>query len=145
MFAVFDVLNIDKLAYSDGALREGVMYDLLGRFKHEDIRDRSVQALMGRYNADTKQAERVVNTAQQLFDHVVVVWIYSVKTVTYCVALPIYTKLVWPSVMVDTIAMVHIYCNILIFPAFHKLTKTICRIWLHIIAVNCAVMLKPMF
>ena len=31
---------------------EGVMYDLLGRFKHEDIRDRSVQALMGRYNAD---------------------------------------------------------------------------------------------
>jgi len=70
LYAVFDVLNIDKLAYSDGALREGVMYDLLGRFKHEDIRDRSVQALMGRYNADLKQAERVVNTAQQLFDDV---------------------------------------------------------------------------
>ena len=70
LYAVFDVLNIDKLAYSDGALREGVMYDLLGRFKHEDIRDRSVQALMGRYNADPKQAERVVNTAQQLFDGV---------------------------------------------------------------------------
>ncbi|MDH2019650.1 exopolyphosphatase [Acinetobacter ursingii] len=70
LYAVFDVLNIDKLAYSDGALREGVMYDLLGRFKHEDIRDRSVQALMGRYNADLKQAERVVSTAQQLFDDV---------------------------------------------------------------------------
>lgn len=42
----------------------------LGRFKHEDIRDRSVQALMGRYNADPKQAERVVNTAQHLFDGV---------------------------------------------------------------------------
>ena len=70
LYAIFDVLNIDKLAYSDGALREGVMYDLLGRFKHEDIRDRSVQALMGRYNADPKQAERVVNTAQQLFDGV---------------------------------------------------------------------------
>ncbi|MBP7880433.1 exopolyphosphatase [Acinetobacter sp. NIPH 1852] len=70
LYAIFDVLNIDKLAYSDGALREGVMYDLLGRFKHEDIRDRSVQALMGRYNADPKQAERVVNTAQHLFNGV---------------------------------------------------------------------------
>ncbi|MCP5792699.1 exopolyphosphatase, partial [Klebsiella pneumoniae] len=55
LYAVFEVLEIDRLAYSDGALREGVMYDLLGRFKHEDIRDRSVQALMGRYNADPKQ------------------------------------------------------------------------------------------
>ncbi|UUS58201.1 MULTISPECIES: exopolyphosphatase [unclassified Acinetobacter] len=70
LYAVFDVLNIDKLVYSDGALREGVMYDLLGRFQHEDVRDRSVHALMGRYNADVKQAERVVNTAQQLFNGV---------------------------------------------------------------------------
>lgn len=44
------------------------MYDLLGRFRHEDIRDRSVQAMMGRYGSDQKQAERVVETAQQLFD-----------------------------------------------------------------------------
>ncbi len=70
LYAVFQILDIEKLVYSDGALREGVMYDLLGRFQHEDIRDRSVQALMGRYNADPKQAERVVNTAQHLFDGV---------------------------------------------------------------------------
>ncbi|NNG80882.1 exopolyphosphatase [Acinetobacter sp. ANC 5378] len=70
LYAVFDVLELDKLVYSDGALREGVMYDLLGRFQHEDIRDRSVQALMGRYNADPKQAERVVKSAQYLFDGV---------------------------------------------------------------------------
>ena len=70
LYAVFDVLELDQLVYSDGALREGVMYDLLGRFQHEDIRDRSVQALMGRYNADPKQAERVVKTAQHLFEGV---------------------------------------------------------------------------
>ncbi|ENV18318.1 MULTISPECIES: exopolyphosphatase [Acinetobacter] len=70
LYAVFEVLNIDKLVYSDGALREGVMYDLLGRFQHEDIRDRSVQAMMGRYGADAKQAERVVETAQHLFNAV---------------------------------------------------------------------------
>ena len=55
------------MGYSDGALREGVMYDLLGRFRHEDVRDRSVQALMKRYYADSRQAERVALTARQLF------------------------------------------------------------------------------
>ncbi|SDB90480.1 exopolyphosphatase [Acinetobacter boissieri] len=70
LYAIFNVMDIDRMMYSDGALREGVMYDLLGRFKHEDIRDRSVQALVGRYNIDIKQAERVVKTAQKLFDDV---------------------------------------------------------------------------
>ena len=70
LYAIFETMRIDRLTYSDGALREGVMYDLLGRFKHEDIRDRSVQALVGRYGADLKQAERVVKTAQKLFDDV---------------------------------------------------------------------------
>ncbi|MBF7683219.1 exopolyphosphatase [Acinetobacter sp. B5B] len=70
LYAIFNVMDIDRMMYSDGALREGVMYDLLGRFKHEDIRDRSVQALVGRYGIDVKQAERVVKTAQKLFDDV---------------------------------------------------------------------------
>lgn len=70
LYAIFEVLEIDQLVYSDGALREGVMYDLLGRFQHEDVRDRSVQALMGRYGADLKQARRVDDTAQQLFSRV---------------------------------------------------------------------------
>lgn len=70
LYAIFNVMDIDRMMFSDGALREGVMYDLLGRFKHEDIRDRSVQALVGRYGIDIKQAERVVKTAQKLFDDV---------------------------------------------------------------------------
>lgn len=70
LWAIFEVLGIDKMAYSDGALREGVMYDLLGRFRHEDIRDRSVQAMMARYYVDTRQAERVVSTTKQLFEQV---------------------------------------------------------------------------
>lgn len=67
LLAVFDVLGLEHMAYSDGALREGVMYDLLGRFRHEDIRDHSVTALMTRYSADTVQASRVAQTAQMLF------------------------------------------------------------------------------
>ena len=46
------------------------MYDMLGRFASEDVRDRSVQALIVRYSVDKEQAGRVVNTAQQLFEQV---------------------------------------------------------------------------
>lgn len=64
---VFDELALDCMGYSDGALREGVLYDMLGRFRHEDIRDRSVQALMRRYHVDSGQAGRVADTADKLF------------------------------------------------------------------------------
>jgi exopolyphosphatase / guanosine-5'-triphosphate,3'-diphosphate pyrophosphatase len=67
LMGLFEVLGIERMGYSEGALREGVMYDLLGRFRHEDVRDRSVQALMTRYYADSRQAERVAMTARQLF------------------------------------------------------------------------------
>ena len=70
LLAVFDVLDIDSMAYSDGALREGVMYDLLGRFRHEDVRDRSVSALMTRYSIDVQHAQRVASTAAILFNQV---------------------------------------------------------------------------
>lgn len=66
--AIFECMDIQALTYSDGALREGVLYDMLGRFKKEDVRDRSVQAMMGRYYVDTKQADRVATTALALFE-----------------------------------------------------------------------------
>ena len=68
--AVMKVLGIETLRYSDGALREGVMYDMLGRFSSEDVRDRSVQALITRYSVDQKQAKQVVSTSQRLFAQV---------------------------------------------------------------------------
>lgn len=70
LLAVMSVLGIDVIAYSDGALREGVMYDMLGRFASEDVRDRSVQALLIRYSVDVKHAKRVVKTAENLFNQV---------------------------------------------------------------------------
>lgn len=65
--AVFDELNLETMNYSDGALREGVLYDMLGRFSHEDIRDRSANALMARYHVDTAQAKRVAQTAENFY------------------------------------------------------------------------------
>jgi len=60
------VLQIDKLQVSDGALREGLLYDHLGRLRHEDARERSIRAMASRYSVDKAQAKRVANTARGL-------------------------------------------------------------------------------
>ncbi|WP_435979712.1 exopolyphosphatase [Psychrobacter sp. DM4] len=68
--AIMKVLGVETLTYSDGALREGVMYDMLGRFSSEDVRDRSVLALIKRYSVDKKQARQVVKTSHLLLEQV---------------------------------------------------------------------------
>lgn len=70
LLGVFEALELQSMAYSDGALREGVMYDLVGRFRKQDSRDHSVQLLMTRYHVDEAHALRVATTAKQLFDQV---------------------------------------------------------------------------
>jgi len=59
-------LRVDVLQISDGALREGLLYDLLGRLTHEDARERSVVAMAARYQVDDAQAGRVGATAEML-------------------------------------------------------------------------------
>ncbi|MBU2711853.1 Ppx/GppA phosphatase family protein [Zooshikella harenae] len=75
LMAVFEAFQIPKMAYSDGALREGLLYDMLGRFHHVDVRNRTVQALMRRYHVDTKHAKRVSKHALKCFDQVDKVWL----------------------------------------------------------------------
>ncbi len=42
---VFDALAIRELRLSDGALREGVLYEMEGRFRHQDVRSRTAKSL----------------------------------------------------------------------------------------------------
>ena len=56
---IFDELGIRLMRSSWGALREGVIYDLLGRMSHEDVRERTISAMMQRYNVDAEAAETV--------------------------------------------------------------------------------------
>ncbi|TXD96933.1 exopolyphosphatase [Psychrobacter frigidicola] len=70
LLATMKVLGVETIVYSDGALREGVMYDMLGRFASEDVRDRSVLALIKRYSVDKKQARQVVRTSRHLLKQV---------------------------------------------------------------------------
>lgn len=70
LFAIFEQLKLTEMTLAAGALREGALYDLLGRAGQEDVRERSIGAMMARYSVDGVQAERVVNTALMLFDQV---------------------------------------------------------------------------
>jgi len=63
MMAIFEEFNLTQMNYADGALRLGVLYDLLGRFQHHDMRDATVKQFVRRYQVERKQAERVRKTA----------------------------------------------------------------------------------
>ena len=68
------VLRVKSLQVSDGALREGLLYDLLGRLTHEDARERSVRAMAARYQVDDAQAKRVAATAEVLLKQCTANW-----------------------------------------------------------------------
>jgi exopolyphosphatase/guanosine-5'-triphosphate,3'-diphosphate pyrophosphatase len=60
---IFQSLGIEQMRVADGALREGLLYDLLGRLTDEDARVRSVRAMEARFHVETAQADRVEATA----------------------------------------------------------------------------------
>lgn len=72
--ALFDVLDIDYMRTSKGALREGVIYDLMGRLSHEDVRERTVNALMQRYAVDADTAGIVERRARTFFKAAHLAW-----------------------------------------------------------------------
>jgi exopolyphosphatase / guanosine-5'-triphosphate,3'-diphosphate pyrophosphatase len=71
---VLSNLEIKAMRTAEGALREGLLYDLIGRFTNEDARVRSVRAMQGRYHVDVAQAERVEATALEFLRQTQVEW-----------------------------------------------------------------------
>lgn len=70
LLALFHTFRIESMRYSDGALREGVMYGLEKSFQVGDIRQRTAEALAEQFNIDQQQANRVEHTALELFEQV---------------------------------------------------------------------------
>jgi exopolyphosphatase/guanosine-5'-triphosphate,3'-diphosphate pyrophosphatase len=71
LYAVFEELGIEQMTVSDAALRHGVLYDLLGRVEHHDMREATVVQFMRRYQVDAAQATRVRDLALRIFDQLV--------------------------------------------------------------------------
>ena len=71
---VFEQLGIESMKVADGAMREGLLYDLLGRYTDEDARERTVRSMQQRYHVDLAQAERVEATAVAFLSQVEEAW-----------------------------------------------------------------------
>lgn len=72
--AAFETLGLQRMLVSKAAMREGVLYDMIGRGGVDDPRDVSIEALVQRYGIDRAQAQRVEDTALRLFDQVGTRW-----------------------------------------------------------------------
>jgi exopolyphosphatase/guanosine-5'-triphosphate,3'-diphosphate pyrophosphatase len=66
MLALFEELGIESMTVAQGAMREGILWDLLGRVHDRDMRDITVSQFQRRYHVDGKQARRVADLAMQL-------------------------------------------------------------------------------
>ena len=74
MRAIFLALRIKHMIISDGALREGILYDLIGRTENNDARSESVELFAKRFVPGHKHAQRVQKTAQFLFNQTRDTW-----------------------------------------------------------------------
>ena len=66
MSGIFDELRLAEMTVAEGALRDGVLWDLLGRVHHRDIREVTIDQFAHRYHVDVSQAQRVGSAAQVL-------------------------------------------------------------------------------
>jgi len=75
--AAFRFLGIDDMVTSPGALREGLVHELLGRVTEGDPRDRTIETFATRYKVDRRQARRVEETVLGLFEQANESWTYD--------------------------------------------------------------------
>jgi exopolyphosphatase/guanosine-5'-triphosphate,3'-diphosphate pyrophosphatase len=102
MLAVFAELGLESMEVSEAALRQGVLYDLLGRVQHHDMREVTTRQFMRRYHVDAAQAERVGALAAQLLadlgdraretDHAVLAWAARLHEIGLSIAHAAYHK-----------------------------------------------------
>ena len=71
IFAAFD---ISEMRVADGALRDGLLYDMVGRLTDEDPRENTVSSMQRRYHVDGAQAARVEATALNFLAQVQEAW-----------------------------------------------------------------------
>jgi len=71
---IFESLGIERMEVSDGAMRDGLLYDLVGRLTREDARERTVRAMQARYHVEVEQATRVETTVGGFLGQVSAAW-----------------------------------------------------------------------
>ncbi|WP_060983280.1 exopolyphosphatase [Vibrio splendidus] len=104
--AAMDTLDIKELHFSDGALREGVLYDMEDRFKDIDVRTRTAETLVSRYHVDVTHGNKVKELALSLLKQVQ-------PQVTTAVTNQLYDLLSWA-------ALLHEVGQSIAFQSYHR-------------------------
>ncbi len=68
LYATFQKLNIEQMTVSDGALREGLVHDLLGRIYDHDIRSKTVETIAKHYHSDRRHSDRIIQTVNYILN-----------------------------------------------------------------------------
>jgi exopolyphosphatase / guanosine-5'-triphosphate,3'-diphosphate pyrophosphatase len=66
LIAAFELLGIEEMEAAQGALRQGVLFDMLAREERTDVREQSILGLAKRFSIDEAQAARVSHSALHL-------------------------------------------------------------------------------
>ena len=74
LYAVMKTLKIEQMQASQVALREGLIFELIGKAEHIDIQTQTVANLVNRYHIDEMQSIRVRQLALSLFELAAPVW-----------------------------------------------------------------------
>jgi len=73
IYATFKALGVKQMTVSDGALREGLVHDLLGRIYNQDIRSETSKTISEYYRSNQQHAENLKQTIhyilKQIPDH----------------------------------------------------------------------------
>ncbi|MGF1727449.1 guanosine-5'-triphosphate,3'-diphosphate diphosphatase [Photobacterium nomapromontoriensis] len=68
LIAIFESLNIDAMTLAGGALREGMVYEMMSQMRHHDVRERTLHSLQSRFQLDSEHAEHVADMAKALLN-----------------------------------------------------------------------------
>jgi len=74
LIALFESLAIDKLQLSSGAIREGLLYEMLPNMRAITIRTRTINALVERFHIDTRHSQRIYTQCQALYKQLASIW-----------------------------------------------------------------------
>jgi len=66
IYATFMSLGLQQMTVSEGALREGLIVDLVGRIHNHDIRSDTIKILAKRYHTEKKHAHQIKETLRSL-------------------------------------------------------------------------------
>ncbi len=71
MVAIFSELDVEHMALATGAMRQGILWDMIGRAHRRDMRELTVRQFVKRYHVDATHAHRVERLALKLFEQLV--------------------------------------------------------------------------